>query len=552
MDQRELGALRKLREFTELLAHESDPRRLVPLVLDQAIELVGAERGFVILASGTGPNARLDVAEARNLDHEEIQQPEFKVSRSIVQRVVKSGRAEVISDAESQQDTRDIPSVQSLHLRSVMVAPLRAHAQTLGAVYVDHRHVKRRFDASDLETLVALAAPAAIALDAARRNAELYQGQVELARRLETIERLRAEAAERYRERSRELDRIRDAAARRTTEAASPEGEVPGVIARAPSYRRLLALARKVAPSEASVLILGESGTGKEVIARVLHALSGRPGPFVAENCAALQDTLLESELFGHEPGAFTGAVKVHRGLFETARDGTLLLDEVGEMSAALQAKLLRVLQEREIRRLGGEERIPVSVRVLAATHRDLEAMVAQGRFRADLYYRLNVVRLEIPPLRARLEDVPALLDHFLADAGGGRIRIDPQARELLLSHGWPGNVRELENEVRRLVVLADDDGVIRPGLLSPSVLGRAAATPARAPIGGTDAADVPIEGIWRLDDLEREMLLRALRRARGNKTTAAKMLGLAKTSLYNRLEKHGLSAPSEEGPVQP
>ncbi len=540
------GALRRLLEVTRLLADERNPRALVPLVLDQAIALVGAERGFVLLVAGAGPQARFDVAEARNLDREEILHPEFKVSQTIVSRVVQTGRGEAISDAEAEQATRDIPSVRSLGLRSILCVPLRAHGHTLGAVYVDHRHVKRRFDQDDLAALEAFAAPAAVALAAARRDAELRQGQAELLRRVETIERLRAELAERYRRSAREADRLRDDAQRAA--AAGPDVEVPGLIARSPALRRVLELLRKVAPADASVLITGEAGTGKEVLARALHALSRRAGPFVAESCAALSEALLESELFGHEAGAFTGAVKQHIGLFEAARGGTLLLDEVGEMSPGLQAKLLRVLQERELRRVGGEARIPIDVRVIAATHRDLEAMVAAGTFRGDLFYRLNVVRLEVPPLRERLEDLPALLDHFLAQAGQGRLRLEPQARELLLAHGWPGNVRELENEVRRLAILVGPDGVVRPSLLSPTVLGRlsAPASPA-APHASAPAPDeVPIVGVWRLEEVEREMLRRALKVARGNKTTAAKLLGLAKTSLYNRLEKAGLADPPE------
>ncbi len=551
---RELGALRKLRQLTLLLADEANPRRLVALVLDQAIALVGAERGFVLLVRGVGAAARLEVAEARNLDHEEIIQPEFKVSHTIVQRVVRTGQAEVISDAGADDATRTIPSVRDLQLRSILCVPLRAHGQPLGAVYVDHRHVKRRFDEEDLATLEAFAVPAAIALAAARRDAELLHGQEELRRRIVTIERLRAELAERYRERSREVARLHDAASRHAAAprraAPSEDGdEVPGVVARSPALRRVLTLLRRVAPSDACVLLLGEAGTGKEVLARALHALSGRTGPFVAENCAALSDALLESELFGHEPGAFTGAVKAHVGLFEAARGGTLLLDEVGEMSPSLQAKLLRVLQEREVRRVGGEQRIAVDVRVLAATHRDLEAMVAAGTFRADLYYRLNVVRLEVPPLRERLEDVPALLDHFLAGLGKGRLQVEPQARELLLAHAWPGNVRELENEVRRLEALAGPDGVVRPSLLSPALLGRPTAAAPRRPAGGepVDPDEPVIAGVWRLEDVEREMIRRALTLARGNKTTAAKLLGLAKTSLYNRMQKHGLAPSADE-----
>ncbi|MCW8139080.1 MAG: sigma 54-interacting transcriptional regulator [Planctomycetota bacterium] len=546
--EREFAALRRLRDVQGLLAQEPDPRRLVALVLDQAIHLLGAERGFVLLA-GSGASPQFDVVEARNLDLEEIRDPAHKFSQSIVQRVVQSGRAEVHSDAEAEQSTRDIPSVRDMQLRSILCAPLLAHGRSVGAVYLDHRHVKRRFDDLDLELLTAFAAPAAIALWAARREAELQRGHAELTRRLATIERLRAELAERYRAASREADRLRgrrDAAPATATEGTPT---LAGAIVRSARMQRVLETAHRVARADAPVLVTGEAGTGKELVARALHLWSGRGGPFVAESCAALTDTLLESELFGHEPGAFTGAVRAHAGLFEAAKGGTLLLDEVGEMSPALQAKLLRVLQEREVRRVGGEGRIAVDARVVAATHRDLEAMVARGEFRADLYYRLNVVRLEVPPLRERLEDVPALLDHFLVEHGGGRVRLEPLTREMLLAHPWPGNVRELENEVRRLVVLAGAEGVVRPGLLSPAVVGRPSPRGSEVAEAPGDEEERPITGVWRLEDLEREMLLRALRRARGNKTLAARLLGLAKTSLYHRLARHGLE---QEASVQP
>jgi len=527
----ELAALRKLREVSSLLADEPDPAKLVPLVLDQAVALVGAERGFAILLGG---GKELEVAAARNIDREEIQGPEHKVSRSIVGRVAQTGKAELILDAASDDATKDIASVKLLKLHSVLCVPLRAHGETLGVVYVDHRYTKGEFDKEDLATLEAFAVPAAMALDAARKRAALETSSAELARRVETVTRLRAELAERYREKSREANRLRDAEAARG--AALVEGEFPGVVARSPAMKRVLALVSKVAPSDAPVLLIGESGTGKEVLARALHALSPRSkGPFVAENCGALADPLLESELFGHEKGAFTGAVGTREGLFEAARAGTLLLDEVGEMSPNLQVKLLRVLEEREVRRVGGHERIAVDARIVAATHRDLEAMVAAGTFRSDIYYRLNVVRIEVPPLRERAEDVPALLDRFLTTFGKGEVTIEPQAREILLSYSWPGNVRELENEVQRLCVLVGTGGVVRPGLLSPAILG----------VMGSRSEPVSAETspgeLWRLEDVERAAIERALRRANGNKTVAARLLGLAKTSLYNRMEKLGL-----------
>jgi transcriptional regulator with PAS, ATPase and Fis domain len=254
----------------------------------------------------------------------------------------------------------------------------------------------------------------------------------------------------------------------------------------------------------------------------------------VAINCASVSTSLLESELFGHEEGAFTGATHKKPGLIETARGGTLFLDEVGEMSTALQPKLLRVLQEGELRRVGGVERVAIDVRIVCATHRDLEALVAAGRFRADLFYRLNVMRIELPPLRERVEDLPPLIERFVARAPRP-LRFEPLAREMLLNYSWPGNVRELENEIRRLAVLVADDGVVRPGLLSPAILGRPPAPDVQASAGGVD-------GVWRLEELEREMVQRALAVTEGKKAAAARLLGIPKTSLYRKIERYGLS----------
>ena len=509
-----------LREVIVRMAEEREPARLVAQILDQAITLVGAERGFLIVLAGEAATPHFEVASARNLDRAQIERPEFEVSRSIVKRVAASGEAELLCDASEDRRTKNVTSIRDLQLRSVLCVPLRLAAATLGVLYVDHRQSKGEFDAGDLETLQTFAVPAAVLLDAARRTQELAQ-------RVETIERLRADLAERYRERTREVNRLRS----REAPLPGPADGLPGLVARSPSMRQVALLVRKAAPSDAPVLIHGESGVGKEIVARAVHALSGRTGPFHAENCGALADPLLETELFGHERGAFTGAAESRPGIFEAARGGTILLDEVGEMSLGLQTKLLRVLQERQVRRVGGREQIAIDVRIVAATHRDLEGLIAAGKFRLDLYYRLKVVPVEIPPLRERPDDLAALLEHYERSLG---IVLEPQAREVLLAHSWPGNVRELENELRRVSVLVGRGGVVRPGLL--------AASRPRRPPSDEQSAEPPISGVWRLKDLEREMILRALRAANGNRSEASRLLGLPKSSLYDRLAKHGIN----------
>ena len=311
------------------------------------------------------------------------------------------------------------------------------------------------------------------------------------------------------------------------------------------AMRALLERAAQVARSEASVLITGESGTGKEVMARHIHAASRRArGPFVALNVAALPETLLESELFGHEKGAFSGAVAARRGKFEQADRGTILLDEIGEMAPHLQAKLLRAIQEREVDRLGGSAPVKIDVRILAATHRDLAAEVRAGRFREDLYFRLNVIGIRIPPLRERIADIMPLAEHFArryAQVNGLPERsLSPEAGRALLAHPWPGNVRELENALHRAVLLADGRQIgveaIELAPLSPfvSVAEAGAAAPPR-PAGNPVSALVG----RRVEEVERELILETLGRCLGNRTRAAEILGISIRTLRNKLHEY-------------
>jgi transcriptional regulator with GAF, ATPase, and Fis domain len=290
---------------------------------------------------------------------------------------------------------------------------------------------------------------------------------------------------------------------------------------------------RKVAPAECTVLIDGETGTGKELAARAIHQNSGRARrPFVAINCAALTESLLESELFGHEKGAFTGAVTLKKGKFEIADGGTVFLDEVGELAPALQSKVLRVLQQHEFERVGGTRNIKVDVRVIAATNRDLPGDVAAGRFRQDLWYRLNVVSLTMPPLRARRSDIPVLASHFMAKYARGRaVVLSPAAIDLLAAHDWPGNVRELENAIERAVVLGTSDQIL-PEDLPESVLNRS-------------TMDVHADGTVSyhrgVADEKRRLILEAIDRSGGNYTAAARLLGLNPTYLHRLLRNLNL-----------
>ena len=309
-----------------------------------------------------------------------------------------------------------------------------------------------------------------------------------------------------------------------------------GLITRDPDMLRIARMIERVSGSDATVLLLGESGTGKEVLAQGLHAASKRTGRFIAINCAAIPENLLESELFGYEKGAFTGATKTTPGKFETANGGTLMLDEIGDLPHALQAKLLRFLQERTVERLGGRSEIPVDVRVVGATHQDLKNLIAQGKFREDLYYRLNVFPITIPPLRERGNDIVALADYFVSrfsqEMGIEVKRISTPALNMLTCYHWPGNVRELENAIERAVILTTADVVDRSALpdriterrAQPLVSERVAANPT-------------------LDTIERAYIMWVLQTENGNKTRAAEVLGIDPSTLHRKLSRFGVDS---------
>lgn len=309
--------------------------------------------------------------------------------------------------------------------------------------------------------------------------------------------------------------------------------ETRSIIFQSEVMNNLLKMVDRVAPSMANVLVLGESGTGKELIARAIHDRSPRRGrPFVAINCGALRDTLLESELFGHEKGSFTGAYQRKMGLAEVANGGTLFLDEIGELAPSIQAKLLRFLQEGEIFRVGGKDPIQVDVRVICATNRNLEKDVQSGQFREDLFYRINTIVLEVPPLRRRKEDIPALISHFLSQGGGAYLnrgrQMDAEAMQAMMNYDWPGNIRELQNVCERLQILSDGHTIMLNDL--PDNI--------RNPEKRDDLGEY--DPSLTLSELERRYILKALVHFEGNKTQAAQALGITIKTLYNKLHEYG------------
>ena len=424
---------------------------------------------------------------------------------------------QVVVDAETDlpPDSSRRAILLAAGLRASLRVPIRLEGKTVGALSFHAKEVGR-YHEEDVELACRVADQVALAFS--------HQRLAEEAKRTEDARREAARLEERVRVLSDELE-SRDGFGR--------------IVGASPSWRAVLVQASKVAPTETTVLLTGESGTGKEVVARALHRASARSaGPFVALNCAALPEQLLESELFGYEKGAFTGAYASRAGRLEQAAAGTLFLDEVGETSPLVQAKLLRVLQEREFQRLGGTRVLKAEVRVVAATNRDLHAAIARGGFREDLFYRLSVFEIHLPPLRERPEDVLLLTERFLEDLSRNVGRPAPgvsrEARELLLSHSWPGNVRELRNALERAVILSEG-GLIQAEHLPISLAGGGTSRVASAA-----AVELPPGGL-DLDALEKTLVTQALERTKNNRSRAAKLLGLTRAQLYTRLERYGL-----------
>jgi len=521
------GVERDLRRLLALSRRLNSELRLEPLldqVIDTVIELTSAERGFLLLGDAGG---ELAITVARNFEQTALAGEELGLSRSIAERAATTGEVVLTLDAAFDERFGAAESVAAMRLRSVLAVPLRQKDRLIGTIYVDHRFRSGAFDDAAIELTRELADIAAVAIENARLAEDNQRRQREIA---ELNQRLEAEVVEK----EAELATVR---ARLPADAGNLRHDYDAIIGRSPAMLELLRLLDRAADTALPVVIQGESGTGKELVARALHDNGPRRGgPFVAVNCGAMPETLLESELFGHVRGAFTGADRDRRGLFEVASGGTLLLDEVADTSLAMQSKLLRVLQEGEIRRVGDSRTRSVDVRVVAATNRPLDRLVASGELREDLFYRLSVIRVDVPPLRERLEDLPALAEHILsrvAATGGDVPQLTRGALARLAAHDWPGNVRELENELARASALADE--VIDVRDLSPRI---ASATPAAA----DPARSKNLELKPRVESLERALVEEAMGRTGGNQTAAAKLLGLSRYGLQKKLKRYGLA----------
>ena len=522
--------LLKLLEINRRLSSSLKMDDVLRHAMDAAVELTGAERGFLILWRPDGRGGRaLHVPVARNLDREKIDKSQLKYSRTIAEQVIETGEPLVTVDALSDERFKTHASIHAMRLRSVISVPVRSPQGVMGALYLDNRFQRGRFREEDMGVLLAFADQVAIALI----NAQLVADLEERTRQLEE-ERARIESM--VESQAAEIDRLNEEVRTRATAPVSYRHDYSRFIGRSPAMTEVLSIVDRVTDAPFPVLIQGESGTGKELVARAIHDNGPRARePFVTVNCAALPEPLLESELFGHVRGAFTGAVRDRAGLFVEARGGTLFLDEVGEMPAGMQAKLLRVLQEREVRPLGTEEVVAVDVRLLCATNRHLQDEVAGGRFREDLFYRMAVVELTLPSLRDRVEDIPALARHLLAELSGEMGREAPKlttgALRRLGRYRWPGNIRQLRNVLSRALVLAEAD------LLDETVI----ELPGEADAASRSAEEPRFASRRDFEANEAAAILAALNRHGWNVSEVSRDLGIPRTTLYRKFKKYGL-----------
>jgi transcriptional regulator with GAF, ATPase, and Fis domain len=478
-------AYQKMVDFSRRLVGPESLDDQLSALLDAVVELTRADKGMLILLE----SGQLQVKAARNLKKENIEDAVRQVSDSIVARVVQSKQSLIVSDAINDEEFKNSASVVNLKLCSVMVAPLVEKGSLFGLLYVGNDNLVNLFDDASLEMLTVFAAQASLLVQNALLLNELRLDNRELNERLEQM---------RY-------------------------GEIIGAC---DAMRDIFSKTEKVAATDISVLISGETGTGKELVARRIHALSPRAkGPFITINCGAIPENLLESELFGHVKGSFTGAVATRQGKFQAASGGTLFLDEIGELPLQLQVKLLRALQERAVTKVGDTKTEPVDIRVVSASNRDLEREIRDGNFREDLFYRINVVNLHLPPLRERGDDIVAIAKYLLnkfSEEFGSRVKgFSPASVNAMRKFHWPGNVRQLENKLKKAVVLADkthisaEDMDIRPEDFEPVV-----------PLAQAK------------EDFQKSYINKVLARNNGNRTKTARDLGVDPRTIFRHLEK--------------
>jgi transcriptional regulator with GAF, ATPase, and Fis domain len=481
----DLDAYTKLYEFSERLIHQRDLTELLDALMDAVIEITNADKGFLVLLEGD----TIDVKIARNLNRENIADAVSQLSDSIIAKVVRSRKPVIVSDAMRDDEFSAAKSVMQLKVSSVICVPLLDRGRLLGLIYVGNDSIRDLFQQDTLRILTVFSSQASLIVANALLLNELRVDNKRLSERLEQ-----------YR-----------------------FGEIVGT---SPPMQAVFRKVEKIAATDISVLITGETGTGKELIAREIHRRSPRAGkPFITINCGAIPENLLESELFGHVKGSFTGAVANKQGKFQAADGGTLFLDEIGEMPIELQVKILRALQERVVYRVGDTRPETCDIRIVAATNRELEKEIAAGRFREDLYYRLNVVNVELPPLRQRGEDVLViaryLLSRYTREYDVKVKGLSPNAAVAIRKHAWPGNIRELENRIKKAIVLCDSS------VIGPDDLGLNA-----------DVLPQILTLAEAKDKFQRDYINEVLALNNGNRTKTARDLGVDPRTVFRHLEK--------------
>ncbi|MCA9713147.1 MAG: sigma 54-interacting transcriptional regulator [Myxococcales bacterium] len=503
--RQKIGAMQELRKFSELLLQPGDLDDLLNELIDQVVSLTRANKGFLVLAD---EEVRYSVRVARNLERQPVDDPEELLSDKIIKQVIEERAPQIISDAFNDTRFQTSMSVINLKLSSVMCVPLIVRGELLGLIYVGNNSIVDLFKESDLELLKVFAGQAALFIKNAQLLNELKSETADLQDRLE-------------------------------------RNRFGQIIGACPQMLDVYKRVRKVAATDIGVLITGETGTGKELIAHEIHDRSPRAsGPFVTVNCGAIPENLIESELFGHLKGSFTGAVSNKIGKFQAAHNGTIFLDEIGELPLGMQVKFLRVLQERKVQRVGESATAEIDIRVVAATNRDLKREVAEGRFREDLYHRLNVIGVHLPPLRERGDDVVLIARYLLgryADQFGVKLdparAFDPSAIRALMRFEWPGNIRQLENHIKKALVLAEGPTLSASDLeLEVEVPGaRSGAAPGAA---GEVTRETVIPLSEARDMWQREYINRVLALNNGNRTKTARDLGVDPRTIFRHLEK--------------
>ena len=525
-------------EITRELATEHDMDRLLERVTDHAIALLGAERGFVVLANADG---ELEARAARSRKGDEAH---AQFSRSVAERVVRTGEPVIAERAKDDERLAKAVSVHALSIQSIACVPIRGAppaGRTIGALYIETRlRPGIRFQA-ELPTLAAFADQVAIAIENARLLEENVARTEELARANVELEAARDKLAGLLDRKTEQLETVRRDLKQARADLRSHFGYA-GLVGTSAPMRKLYAILERLRDADVPVLVTGESGTGKEMVARAVHAQSARAKkPFLGVNCGAIPANLLESELFGHVRGAFTGAERDKKGLFREAEGGTILLDEIGEMPLKMQTSLLRTLQEGTVRPLGGAKEEPVDVRIVAATNRDLEAMVREQTFREDLFYRLHVIELKVAPLRDRADDIPALIDHFLTIFAARHRRerkaIGRDALRKLVAYDWPGNVRQLENALLNAWLMSEESEITALDLTIPDARSAPSISETVARTRGSSRPQT--ESQFRTT--ERDKILQALTSCNWNRAQAAKLVGLPRRTFYRRLKDYGI-----------